>query len=77
MEWNLVPAIDIFAMMKPVATGIGEEPPFIGDWYRERKLGTGGFGVVSLWKNKKTNQSVGKEYRICVYKNPIYNPLIV
>ena len=37
-----------------------EEPPFIGDWYREKQLGTGGFGIVTLWKNKKSNQAVGK-----------------
>lgn len=36
------------------------DPDFIGDWYREKKLGSGGFGYVMLWKNKKTNESVGK-----------------
>lgn len=47
--------------MKPtIIAQKNEEPPFIGDWYRERKLGTGAFGVVNLWKNKKTNQCVGK-----------------
>jgi inhibitor of nuclear factor kappa-B kinase subunit beta len=32
--------------------------PFIGDWYREKKLGSGAFGSVDLWKNKKTNACV-------------------
>lgn len=38
-----------------------EDPPFIGDWYQQRKLGAGGFGVVTLWKNQKTSQCVGKQ----------------
>lgn len=37
-----------------------EDPPFIGDWYRQKKLGSGGFGVVTLWKNQKTQQYVGE-----------------
>lgn len=37
-----------------------EDPPFIGDWHRQKKLGSGGFGVVTLWKNQKTQQCVGK-----------------
>lgn len=39
-----------------------DDPPFIGDWYRERKLGSGGFGLVTLWKNKKTQKCVGKNF---------------
>lgn len=37
-----------------------EEPPFIGDWVCETKLGSGGFGFVTLWRNKKTKEAVGK-----------------
>ncbi|EAT37467.1 AAEL010548-PA, partial [Aedes aegypti] len=33
-----------------------EDPPFIGDWHREKRLGSGGFGFVTLWKNHKTNE---------------------
>ncbi|XP_065077620.1 inhibitor of nuclear factor kappa-B kinase subunit alpha [Ochlerotatus camptorhynchus] len=35
-----------------------EDPPFVGDWYREKKLGSGGFGFVTLWKNHKTKEMV-------------------
>ncbi|GAB0095046.1 Inhibitor of nuclear factor kappa-B kinase subunit beta [Sergentomyia squamirostris] len=35
-----------------------EEPPFIGDWVCESKLGSGGFGFVTLWRNKKTKEAV-------------------
>lgn len=37
-----------------------EELPFIGDWTRERSLGTGGFGTVTLWKNNKAKEAVGE-----------------
>lgn len=37
-----------------------EDPPFIGDWHREKRLGSGGFGVVTQWRNQKTQQTVGK-----------------
>uniref|UniRef100_A0A1L8DKU4 IkappaB kinase n=1 Tax=Nyssomyia neivai TaxID=330878 RepID=A0A1L8DKU4_9DIPT len=35
-----------------------EEPPFIGDWVCEQKLGSGGFGYVTLWRHKKTRETV-------------------
>lgn len=35
-----------------------EDPPFVGDWIREKKLGSGGFGVVTQWRNQKTQQTV-------------------
>jgi serine/threonine protein kinase len=34
------------------------DPPFVGDFFKERKLGSGAFGTVDLWRNKKTNQCV-------------------
>lgn len=37
-----------------------DEIPFIGDWIRERSLGCGGFGTVTLWKNNKIKEAVGK-----------------
>ena len=37
-----------------------DELPFIGDWIKERSLGSGGFGTVILWKNSKTKEAVGK-----------------
>lgn len=36
-----------------------DDPDFIGDWHRERKLGSGGFGTVMLWKHRQTGQKVG------------------
>lgn len=36
------------------------DPAFVGDWVREKKLGAGGFGVVTLWKNAKTDERVGE-----------------
>uniref|UniRef100_A0A182JYG1 IkappaB kinase n=1 Tax=Anopheles christyi TaxID=43041 RepID=A0A182JYG1_9DIPT len=47
-------------MIKPF-----EDPPLIGDWCREKRLGNGGFGVVSLWRNKQTQQAVAiKKFHI-------------
>lgn len=43
-----------------------DQPPFLGDWLRERKLGAGGFGVVTLWKNTKTEQRVGESVVVVV-----------
>lgn len=37
-----------------------DELPYIGDWIRERSLGTGGFGTVMLWKNSKAKEAVGE-----------------
>ncbi|XP_055641381.1 inhibitor of nuclear factor kappa-B kinase subunit beta [Toxorhynchites rutilus septentrionalis] len=42
-----------------------EDPPIIGDWHREKRLGSGGFGVVTLWKNQKTKEVVAiKKFHI-------------
>uniref|UniRef100_A0A2M4A6D7 IkappaB kinase n=1 Tax=Anopheles triannulatus TaxID=58253 RepID=A0A2M4A6D7_9DIPT len=42
-----------------------EDPPVIGDWCREKRLGSGGFGVVTLWRNKTTKQTVAiKKFHI-------------
>lgn len=37
-----------------------DDPDFIGDWHREKKLGSGGFGTVMLWKHRHTEQRIGK-----------------
>lgn len=37
-----------------------QEPEFIGDWIRERVLGSGAFGVVTLWKNSTTGDTIGR-----------------
>jgi serine/threonine protein kinase len=54
------------------------DPPFIGDFFKERKLGSGAFGTVDLWRNKKTNQCVaikrmhsGKDEHIARWRNEI------
>uniref|UniRef100_A0AAG5DU63 IkappaB kinase n=1 Tax=Anopheles atroparvus TaxID=41427 RepID=A0AAG5DU63_ANOAO len=47
-------------MLKPF-----EDPPVIGDWCREKRLGNGGFGVVTLWRNKQSQQTVAiKKFHI-------------
>lgn len=47
-----------------------EDPPYVGDWYREKKLGSGGFGFVTLWKNRKTNEMVAiKKCHILIDKS--------
>lgn len=37
-----------------------DEPEILGDWSREKILGCGGFGVVTLWGNDKTNEKIGR-----------------
>ncbi|XP_058450565.1 inhibitor of nuclear factor kappa-B kinase subunit alpha [Malaya genurostris] len=45
--------------------GQNEDPSSIGDWYREKRLGSGGFGVVTLWKNQQTKEMVAiKKFHI-------------
>lgn len=34
----------------------------IGDWQRISNLGEGGFGVVSLWMNQSTKETIGKNH---------------
>lgn len=34
----------------------------IADWQKVSDLGSGAFGVVSLWKNNHTNNYIGKLY---------------
>lgn len=36
-----------------------EEPQNIEDWSKERILGSGGFGIVTLWKNNVTEEFIG------------------
>lgn len=31
-------------------------------WVKERILGTGSFGIVTLWKNSKTQQKIGENW---------------
>lgn len=40
------------------------EPEIIEKWERERVLGCGGFGIVTLWKNTDTGEKIGKFYKI-------------
>ncbi|XP_053662658.1 inhibitor of nuclear factor kappa-B kinase subunit beta [Anopheles marshallii] len=54
-------------MIKPF-----EDPPLIGDWCREKRLGNGGFGVVTLWRNKQTQQTVAiKKFHILLDRSEI------
>lgn len=54
-----------------------DEPDIIDDWVRERVLGTGGFGIVTLWKNSSTGDAFGRLYCLfsftyfCVNKNDL------
>lgn len=41
-----------------------EDPLYVGPWEKDRVLGTGGFGIVTLWKNKVTQERVGKHLLI-------------
>ncbi|XP_053694536.1 inhibitor of nuclear factor kappa-B kinase subunit beta [Sabethes cyaneus] len=42
-----------------------DDPSAIGDWHREKRLGSGGFGVVTLWKNQVTKEMVAiKKFHI-------------
>uniref|UniRef100_A0A182PFR0 IkappaB kinase n=1 Tax=Anopheles epiroticus TaxID=199890 RepID=A0A182PFR0_9DIPT len=54
-------------MIKPF-----EDPPVIGEWCREKRLGNGGFGVVTLWRNKQTQQAVAiKKFHILQERSEI------
>ncbi|XP_046392768.1 inhibitor of nuclear factor kappa-B kinase subunit alpha [Ischnura elegans] len=50
-----------------------DEPTVIDHWVRMRVLGSGGFGVVTLWKHKNTSQTIAiKKCRSELY--PLMNP---
>lgn len=36
----------------------------IGEWQKISDLGSGAFGIVSLWKNNSSNDFVGKHSKI-------------
>ena len=36
------------------------DPPEVDSWVKGRILGTGGFGTVTLWKQKTTGQVIGE-----------------
>lgn len=40
------------------------EPTVIGSWFKDGELGSGGFGVVSLWTNHSTKEYLGKQFLI-------------
>jgi hypothetical protein len=40
--------------------GMADEPTEIGVWVREQVLGSGGFGVVTLWRNTEKGNLIGK-----------------
>lgn len=42
-----------------------EEPLEVKNWKRERVLGSGGFGTVTLWKEKNGNQMIGRTRIYC------------
>ena len=35
-----------------------ESLPTVGDWQREQILGSGGFGIVSVWKHLETGERI-------------------
>ncbi|XP_071439902.1 inhibitor of nuclear factor kappa-B kinase subunit alpha [Hetaerina americana] len=50
-----------------------DEPTVIDNWVRMRVLGSGGFGVVTLWENKNTAKTIAvKKCRSDLY--PLMNP---
>lgn len=43
-----------------------EEPLIIENWKKEKELGSGAFGVITLWKNVKTNEFIAiKQCKNC------------
>ncbi|KAF5306178.1 hypothetical protein FQR65_LT07454 [Abscondita terminalis] len=49
----------MFKLKKPlINVDITGEPLSMGDWKREKELGSGGFGVVHLWVNRSTGDCV-------------------
>lgn len=45
----------------------------IGEWQRICELGEGGFGVVSLWKNYTSNETIGKiEFLTDIYNHTAF-----
>lgn len=36
-----------------------ENPTRLGEWESVKILGSGGFGIVTLWKHAKHNEKVG------------------
>lgn len=36
-------------------------------WIKEKVLGTGGFGTVTLWKNDTTGETIGKVTIVPIY----------
>lgn len=39
-------------------------PNEIGDWKKILELGSGAFGIVSLWKNSANNDCIGKNFNV-------------
>jgi len=37
-----------------------DEPLEVENWVRERVLGSGGFGQVTLWRHKTNNEMIGE-----------------
>lgn len=37
-----------------------EEKPVTYPWLKDKVLGTGGFGTVTLWRHNDTGETVGK-----------------
>lgn len=56
-----------------------EEPVIIENWRKEKTLGSGAFGVITLWKNCKTHEYIAiKQCRYCVTPSGIPNgPLLI
>jgi hypothetical protein len=44
-----------------------DEPSEVANWVRERVLGSGGFGQVTLWRHKKKDEMIG-EVQLHSYK---------
>lgn len=43
-----------------------DEPLEVKNWKRERVLGSGGFGTVTLWKQKNGEQMIGNSVLLFV-----------
>lgn len=43
-----------------------QEPEIIDIWVREKVLGSGAFGIVTLWRNSATNEKIGTLEKLSV-----------
>ncbi|CAL4062771.1 unnamed protein product, partial [Meganyctiphanes norvegica] len=48
----------VISKMAATGGGSGEERPPTYPWYKDKVLGTGGFGTVTLWRHNDTGETI-------------------